>query len=445
MVLTFAIKSAIILALLYVCMIPVFGKETFHRFNRLLAIGALLFSLFVPLLHLPVAGDATLPGKMTGRRVVELPTDFSIMVSVHETNMNAGWDWASIITYLYLGGAVFVFFGLLIQIWRMLYALRNGNRLADGRGNTIVLLNGKVSPFCFFRTIVMSVDDYEKNRLFILMHEQEHIRLLHYWDLVVLAVATIVQWFNPFVWLLGKKLKAIHEYEVDEAVINKGVDTTQYQKFLVFKAVGNRLQLFANNLNQGSLKSRIIMMNQKKSSRWRMLKVLTVVPVAMIVINVFATEVATSSVNDVHRQCLAKKTVATKKTGNVSNVTSMSVVSDKFAVSAPKTKNRKAVKFVEIMPEFSGGTDALMEFLRNNVKYPESAKAAKNQGKCVVRFLVKKDGSINGVSVAKSSGFEVLDEEAVRVVKSMPKWKPGMRDGKPIDVSYMAPLDFRLD
>ncbi len=423
MILTYAIKSAIILALLYVCMMPIYDKETFHRFNRLLAVGSMLFSLFVPLLHIPVSGRETLPGQMIGRRVIELPADFTVVVSAHGTSMSAGWNWATIITYLYIGGAILVALVLLVQTCRLLYGLRDGIRMSDGKGNTIVLLRGKVSPFCFFHTIVMSVDDYEQNRHFILAHEQEHIRLLHYWDLVVLAIATIIQWFNPFVWLLGKELKAIHEYEADEAVINKGIDAIQYQKFLVFKAVGNRLQLFANNLNRGSLKSRIIMMNHKKSSRWMMLKALAVIPVAMLAVSVFATEAVTTPAEDVHLQSQVKKTLPTKKTST----------------------RKKTAKVVETMPEFPGGFNAMMSYLGKNVKYPESAKAAKNQGKCVVRFLVKKDGSIEEVSVAQSSGFKALDDEAVRVVKSMPKWKPGTQDGKPVDVSYMAPLVFKLD
>ena len=136
----------------------------------------------------------------------------------------------------------------------------------------------------------MSRNDYEQNRTFILTHEQEHIRLHHYADLTTITLANALQWFNPFAWLLAKELKTIHEYEADEAVINKGIDATQYQKFLVVRAVGNRLQPFANNLNRGSLKQRIIMMNRKKSNRWMMLKALLVVPVAAVAVGAFAME-----------------------------------------------------------------------------------------------------------------------------------------------------------
>jgi len=111
-------------------------------------------------------------------------------------------------------------------------------------------------------------------------------------------------------------------------------------------------------------------------------------------------------------------------------------------------------KTVDVMPEFIGGDEALQKFLFSNIVYPKEARGvdAKGkkindgmQGRVLVRFVVTKDGSINDVAVQKSSGYPVLDEEAVRVVKSMPKWKPGKQDGKAKNVLFLLPIDFRLN
>lgn len=442
MMLTYAIKSAIILALLYICTLPVFNKVTFHRFNRILAVGSLLFSLLVPLLHIQIAGNTS---RIMPQQVIELPAEFAFIVSSHKADVQPEWNWGSLVYYLYLGGAVVVTLVLLLQFCRLLYSLRKGIRMADDRGNTIVLLRGKVSPFCFFRTIVMSVDDYDHNRNFILTHEQEHIRLLHYLDLLIFVMTSILQWFNPFVWLLGKDLKAIHEYEVDKAVIHRGVDAIQYQKFLVHKAVGNRLQLFANNLTRGPLKSRIIMINQKKSSRWMMLKAFAVIPTAMLTLSMFATETANLSVNDVLPQLKVPKKHVTREYEQKTELSQSTDPVIKATTAKTTSSHNKIAKVAETMPEFPGGISAMMDYLGKNAKYLESAKAANSQGTCVVRFLVKKDGNIDSVAVEKTTGFKDLDEEAVRVVKSMPKWKPGTQNGKPVDVSFMAPLVFRLN
>ena len=98
---------------------------------------------------------------------------------------------------------------------------------------------------------------------------------------------------------------------------------------------------------------------------------------------------------------------------------------------------------VDEMPEFPGGVEALMDYVSRNVKYPESAKENNLQGRVLVKFVIEKDGSVSNVEVGRGWGNE-LDDEAVRVVKAMPKWKPGKQEGKPVRVSFMLPINFKL-
>lgn len=405
MILPYIIKSAMALALLYACIVPLLEKETFHRLNRILILGCLIMSFAIPLVHFT---GRTNPTVDMVRQAVLLP---EVLINGN-ANEQSVWSWADIIICIYIIGIVAIFSMTVVQTVRLTKWLRQCEHITDNRGNTIVLTDCATSPFCLFHYIVMSRDDYANNRSFILTHEQEHIRLRHYIDLIILQCAIIVQWFNPFVWLIGKNLKAIHEFEVDEAVLNKGIDATQYQKFLVVKAVGNRLQPFANNLNKESLKRRIIMMNQKRSNRWMMLKALLVIPVATLAVSVFAN---------------GKNVSETAKEPHPQTTT--------------QTKIHDAV---EEMPEFNGGQLAMMEFLMNNMKYPQAAVKAKQQGKAVVGFVIRKDGTVSDVHIKKSAGHAVLDEEAMRVVKSMPAWEPGKQKGKPVNVKYYVPITFRL-
>ena len=415
MILPYIIKSALVLAMLYVCIMPLLEKETFHRLNRIIILGCLILSFFVPFIHFT---GGTNPTVNMLRQAVQLP---EIMIDGNGSEQST-WNLADIMICIYIIGVVAIFTMTVVQTASLILRLRKCEQIANNRGNTIVLTNYTISPFCFFHYIVMSRDDYANNRGFILTHEQEHIRLRHYIDLIILQVATIIQWFNPFVWLIGKNLKAIHEFEVDEAVLNKGIDATQYQQFLVIKAVGNRLQPFANNLNKESLKRRIIMMNQKKSNRWMMLKALFVIPVATLAVSVFANTSDMSS--------MAK----------AANTTANSISTNNMQT---KQSDIKSSDKVEVMPEFKGGNKAMMEFLMMNMKYPESAVKAKQQGKAVVGFVVKKDGTVSDVYIVKSTGYDVLDNEAMRVVKSMPAWEPGKQKGKPVDVKYFVPITFR--
>ena len=415
MILPYIIKSALVLALLYICIMPLLEKETFHRLNRIIILGCLLLSFIVPFIHFT---GGTNPTVNMVRQAVQLP---EIMIDGNGSEQST-WNLADIMICIYIIGVVAIFTMTVVQTASLILRLRKCEQIADNRGNTIVLTDYTISPFCFFHYIVMSRDDYANNRGFILTHEQEHIRLHHYIDLIVLQLTTIIQWFNPFVWLIGKNLKAIHEFEVDEAVLNKGIDATQYQQFLVIKAVGNRLQPFANNLNKESLKRRIIMMNQKKSNRWMMLKALFVIPVATLAVSVFANTTDMSN--------MAK----------AANTTANSISTNNMQT---KQSDKKVFKVVEEMPKFTGGDAKLMEFLMMNMKYPESAIKAKQQGRAVVGFVVGKDGTVSDVYIEKSTGYDVLDNEAMRVVKSMPAWEPGKQKGKPVDVKYFVPITFR--
>ena len=112
-------------------------------------------------------------------------------------------------------------------------------------------------------------------------------------------------------------------------------------------------------------------------------------------------------------------------------------------VQVLKKDNDTIYQVVDQMPEFPGGVEAMMKYVAESVKYPESAKENNLQGRVIVKFVIEKDGSVSNVEVGRGWGNE-LDDEAVRVVKAMPKWKPGKQDGKPVRVSFMLPINFKL-
>jgi TonB family protein len=95
------------------------------------------------------------------------------------------------------------------------------------------------------------------------------------------------------------------------------------------------------------------------------------------------------------------------------------------------------------LPEFRGGNKALLTWLSDNLRYPEEAVKERIQGRVMLSFLVEKDGSISDVIVVRSVA-EPLDKEAVRLINTMPKWQPAMKDGEPVPCKYTLPITFRL-
>ena len=112
--------------------------------------------------------------------------------------------------------------------------------------------------------------------------------------------------------------------------------------------------------------------------------------------------------------------------------------------TAQTKKNNMVFDVVEVMPQFPGGQIAMMKYIMENMKYPEQAMKEGIQGRVTVRFIVEKDGSISNVSPIHPV-HPLLDKEAIRVVKSMPKWSPGKQHGKPVRVQLIVPIMFKLN
>lgn len=316
----YVIKAAITLALLYSCFFLFLSKETFHRFNRCMLVGIMLVSLVMPMFHFTTEHPTTLNEEVY---IVQNYIEHDTAPIIVTAQQAQGITWIQALTWIYMAGVVLMLILTLVQATSLIRFMSSGVRHTDSQGNTVILHNNDVPPFSIFRYIVMSVKDYESSRQYILTHEQEHIRLGHTYDLLLLQGMKTLMWFNPFIWFLSRDLKAVHEYEADQAVINQGIDAKSYQQLLVMKVVGNRLQPFTNNLNHGSLKKRIVMMYQKPSNRWLMLKALCAIPVAALTINTFATPIETDPVEDM------------VKTLETTNVPAFNEV--KEALPSPKT------------------------------------------------------------------------------------------------------------
>lgn len=266
----YAFYSSLVLALLYWVYFAFLSQETFHRVNRITLLLILAFSLALPVL--PHSIDFSIL-KVLGIHMGILPetsaNGSAVMheneASVEQLYQTASWDLKYIAGVIYLCGVI-GFLGLFIYrtLLLVLY-LKQGLRQTDKHGNTIILIPGCKSPFSLFKYIVMSVEDYEQYQTPILRHEQEHIRQLHTLDLVLLTVVQVIQWFNPFVWMLGRDLKMIHEYEADKAMLNYGVDIKNYQYLLVNKCNGPSAFAMVNGFVHSQLVSRIIMLNKKQS------------------------------------------------------------------------------------------------------------------------------------------------------------------------------------
>ena len=343
-----------------------------------------------------------------------------------------------------------------LSVCSLFRLIRHAKCVESNGGVRIYTLQGDISPFSWFRCIIMSEKDWMENRREIVLHEMAHIRRRHSVDVALCNIIIVFQWFNPAAWLLKRELQTVHEYEADEAVLQSGVDATRYQMLLIRKAVGERLFSMANNLNHNSLKKRITMMKIKRTNPMQKAKIAFVLPLAVVAVAAFASERVENLSERVEQESEALvsvsespvvKTVAkivADAPAKAEPASNASVLKDTTDVEAKSVKSKYAACAQETFPEFPGGQAALFEYLAKNIKFPESEENKDIRVRVVTTFTIAKDGSITDVKIAKSQG-EAFDKEALRVINGMPKWVPGTKNGKAVDVKYTLPITFSTE
>ena len=146
-----------------------------------------------------------------------------------------------------------------------------------------------VAPFSWLRNIVISEADHKENGREIILHEKAHILYRHSLDILLLTLVEAVQWWNPFVYLLGLYLRDVHEYEADDYVLRQGISCHAYSELVIRKAVGANSYTFANNFNHSLTKKRISMMLKTKPKRSKRSWVLYFLPMTLLALSAFAT------------------------------------------------------------------------------------------------------------------------------------------------------------
>ena len=296
-VLLYSIKSAMVLTMLYLPYMLMLRRESFFRFNRMVLLGILLLSLVLPLCNVPwmsldrqpVVQAAQLQMLELGIPVHVLP-EVQVIASPLSGGREGSFSLFHLFTFIYIIGMVVLLSMRLWQIARLQFGLKRGVLWHnDEQGVRIYCHSGDVAPFSWMKNIVINEKDYNEACREIILHEMGHIQGRHSWDVVLLTLVQMLQWWNPLCYVLGISLRDVHEYEADNFVLRQGVSAQGYQLLLIRKAVGSGSYAFANSFNHSLTKKRITMMKKMKSNPWMRSKALYVIPVAALALSAFAT------------------------------------------------------------------------------------------------------------------------------------------------------------
>ncbi len=550
----YILESAISLGTLALVYFFFLRKETFFRLNRYFLLLSVIFSALLPILHLQVYEPTP---TMLDEVTVSQYRNLIEVVTIYSTNFSGSIE-RFILSYKFLGivyvGGIIVFTFLLL--WRIIQVaeLIQNNKVEKLGKIKVVRIDRDFSPFSFMNYVFVSknikgYEDWDK----MLSHEIEHIKQGHSMDVMIIEFLAILQWFNPFFWMLRRALRENHEFSADQAVVSKGVSRAGYKRILINQFVGDQL-IIASSFNYSLVKNRVKMLSRLKSSRKSKTKFVLGILMAASLIVAFACEkkesgpskeiqkefhfisISENLLNDPaykpeieHAKELLKsarnleaivdslegtfevelndgilylnrrfnqqkavyivdgdladisyvegldkesfKAINVIKDGEELNSyierygaqaregvvlcylesipakldssTDKINLIDEIITFSPKSEEDEVFFIVEQMPEFPGDELALRNYISNSIIYPESSVEKGIQGKVYVSFVVSKAGMVTKARVVRGVDPQI-DREALRVIKTLPKWKPGMQNDKAVNVAYTVPINFKL-
>ena len=419
------IISTLATGLFYALYLGLFRRDRWFELSRAYLFIIIGFCSLFPWFRLPASVMSSTPATeflMT----VDNPEPYVVGSGpMEEPELSLKLD---IIPSIYFGGVALMMAILIIQLTAQAVRIRRlrreypvygwGNGFAIPKGALLILVPDNTEPYSFFKNIIVGTRDLDEEEMrCILAHESVHVNRNHSLDIVCMRLICCVMWFNPFAWMMLHELRAVHEYQADAAAAD--IDNKNYLRLLYRQTTGFGYGHITNKFHSINIKKRIVMMNQKKTrfGAWKMLAALPVAAVLMVV----GCKPATPEIADSEEQA---------------------VVEPQSSIE-PELFDPQTAPEGFIPPEYPDGTNALYKYLAENIHYPEQAKTEGIEGKVYIRFIVMNNGDIVNVEVTRGIGGG-CDEEAIRVVKSMPKWIPATYEGKFVNVQYVIPINFKL-
>ena len=491
-------KVSLYWTLFYACYLLFLRHQTFFVWNRLYLIGALLISFALPFLIYPESAPK-IP------LIYEVNVSSGNLIVSSQTEQHSLFTWSNSIWFFYVLGAIFMAYNFVKNIAQLRGFLQEGE-LIELEDCKVVLINSNdIGSFSFLHWIVVNRNDYENHFDAILRHEMVHMQQKHTIDVLLVELLKVVFWFNPILVLYKKSLQEVHEFLADSAAPNR----ESYATFLISYALHTPIASLTNHFFKPSqIKSRIQMIYKNRTSKWMLSTYLiAVIFIGTTALFVAGCEQENFEIDDADKITIKGKIVDPENNGisgaivisgkhtgaitdndgnytiqappnstleisgkdrqslqvKITNQTSVyatlapaghatlksfAFLNENESLTPEKTKNnednKKIFTVVEQQPEFPGGTEAMFAFLGNHIQYPEAAVKANVSGRVFLSFVVSETGETSDIMVLKGLGFG-CDAEAIRVLKSFPKWEPGRQDGVPVKVKYNLPINFQLD
>jgi TonB family protein len=445
--LAYLMKVNVAVALFYGCYRLLFREDTFLKGRRMALLGLMLMAVVYPFVD--VAWGLTDSREVwEGIWPVYTLPEVAIFLPVDGQSVSFVDRLPKLFLVLYGVVAAGLFVRILIQTG-IIAGWLSRSQTVEMYGIIVHRHPGIQTPFSFFRWIVLDTTRYTDAELQeILRHENTHVREAHSVDILLAELLCTFCWFNPFAWLLKREIRLNLEFLADRSVLASGCEAEHYQFHLLRLTYHKAIAKIINNFNVSLLKKRIFMMNKKQTSKWSIVKYTLLIPVIAALVffnNTFRTQAG--NVLSVEENGMTETLATVGESGapvmTVQTPPPPPAIKSKATNAVPSASKDSIFSDVEKMPSFPGGEEALTEYMSANMKYPISAAENGIKGRVSVCFVVASDGSVVDTRIMHSLD-PACDQEVIRMIESMPKWTPGMKDGKAVSVYYTLSVRYKL-
>jgi TonB family protein len=431
---TYFIKSTVCLFLLYGFFHIFLRNHKTLLFNRFFLIFSLVFSLIIPLIDIQVRSNFPLNNSFNK---LFFNSEKYVQHSGTIDSTTSFLTYQNLILLFYISISLVLLIRFVLNILKLYNKIRTSYTINDCN-TTLILVEENILPYSFFRFIFVNRADFESRKIEkeFLIHEEAHCSQYHSVDIILIELINIFHWFNPAIWLYRNAILRNHEFYADKKVLAKS-DSFDYQQLLLNILLQNNTNYLVSNFKYSLIKSRLIMMSTNEPSKSAILRNTT----ACILILILGSAFTLSNSPNLNNNATESENAYVPNLPL--NSEANNVTGSEFGIAkSSESKIGLSGSSIE-MPQFPGGDIEAMRWISKNTIYPKEAIARKIVGKVEVSFTVTSKGKIKNVR-ANNPVDPFLDTEAIRIISSMPDWKPAIRSGLPVEAEMMLPITFSI-
>lgn len=449
-------------------------RETFFNWNRIYLILTALLSVILPFIKIKSFSNVvpngyliSLPEVLIGQSTIQQTSILSLEPIL--LNTQVFWFW-SLLFYL---GVVITSILFICKITKLLILIYKNPKRKVGN-LLIVIVKNSNDAFSFFNRIFIGDSIKKEDRAIILKHEAIHVKQKHSLDLLFFEVLRILFWFNPLVYIYQSRVASLHEFIADSEAIKYQDKSNYYQNLLSHVFETKNVSFINSFYKQSLIKKRIIMLGKSQSKQYQLLKYVLLIPMVFTMLIYTSCEKSESNLNN-SKLTLTEQIEQLKFTilsEEEISVEELKSIEDLLMTSLKKrtnsnegvSKNKNYDGELEVpfaiideVPIYSGcetlSTNAerkacMSEKISKYVQEHFNAKIADETDlvgmqRINVIFKIDKNGNVMGVRAR--APHKLLENEAIRVIKMLPKMTPGKQKGETVIVPYSLPIVFKID